>query len=176
MPSSLLESVEISRGGASAIYGSNAVAGVVNINTFPQSDEDILRLSTSYGSFARRFATAKYLTSISDIKLLIAADYSASKGNYPYTILEYSKKQQKERTNADFENSVISLAAQYSNKKYSMSLINFFNSTHRGSPGAVIQGKLLNSKARLSEFQINSLANLKYNINDFQSLSLDLMS
>lgn len=51
MPLGMIEGIEVLKDGASAIYGADAIAGVVNIQTI--RDFDGLRLSTRYGSTDR---------------------------------------------------------------------------------------------------------------------------
>ncbi len=51
IPLGLLESVEVIRGGQSALYGNNAVGGVIKINTRRPSEELSGQVQTSLGSF-----------------------------------------------------------------------------------------------------------------------------
>ena len=51
MPLGMIEGIEVLKDGASAIYGADAIAGVVNIQTL--RDFDGVRLSTRYGSTDR---------------------------------------------------------------------------------------------------------------------------
>ena len=59
IPTSIVERVEILRDGASAIYGSDAIAGVINIIT--RKDFDGMELSLTSG---RPIAGAEYVLSL----------------------------------------------------------------------------------------------------------------
>lgn len=73
LPQSLMERVEIITGGATTVYGSDAVAGVVNFIT--RSDFDGFGLDTS------AYATEKGDSNIFDINLTYGHSFANGKGN-----------------------------------------------------------------------------------------------
>ena len=84
IPTSIIERVDILRDGASAIYGSDAIAGVINIIT--RKDYDGMDFSMSKGS--PDTAGAEYTTAS------ITGGTSNAKGNVFYTIQHYSRDPQ----------------------------------------------------------------------------------
>ncbi|HEY5760236.1 MAG TPA: TonB-dependent receptor, partial [Steroidobacter sp.] len=85
IPMSIIQRVEVVTGGASAAWGSDAIAGVVNILLDDQFDG--LRTSTQYGASTRgdaesTHASIAYGSSIADGQghMVIAAEYQKSNG------------------------------------------------------------------------------------------------
>lgn len=79
MPITLLsniEKVEIIRGPGSALYGSNAFTGVINITTQKNTNEVKVR----YGTHNNSFGQVLYNTKINDYTVDIAADVFSDKG------------------------------------------------------------------------------------------------
>ena len=83
IPTSIVERVEILRDGASAIYGSDAIAGVINIIT--RKDFDGMELSLTSG---RPIAGAEY------VRANLTGGISNSRGNMYYTIQHYGRQPQ----------------------------------------------------------------------------------
>ena len=83
IPTSIVERVEILRDGASAIYGSDAIAGVINIIT--RKDFDGMEVSLTSG---RPTAGAEY------IRANLTGGISNSRGNMYYTIQHYGRQPQ----------------------------------------------------------------------------------
>ena len=83
IPTSIVERVEILRDGASAIYGSDAIAGVINIIT--RKDFDGMEFSVTTG---RPQAGAEY------IRANLTGGISNSRGNMYYTIQHYGRNPQ----------------------------------------------------------------------------------
>ncbi|HCV42569.1 MAG TPA: hypothetical protein DGH68_03725, partial [Bacteroidetes bacterium] len=64
VPVDEIESVEIVRGGQSASFGADAVAGIVNVVTRPESEQNSIRATSSFGSFGyRRYYVSGGVTS-----------------------------------------------------------------------------------------------------------------
>jgi outer membrane receptor protein involved in Fe transport len=83
IPTSIVERVEILRDGASAIYGSDAIAGVINIIT--RKDFDGMELSLTSG---RPIAGAEY------VRANLTGGISNSRGNMYYTVQHYGRQPQ----------------------------------------------------------------------------------
>ena len=76
-----IESVEVVRGPASALYGDNAMSGVINIITKKPKDKPEIRVSTSFGSFN----TQEYGVSIlgaynKQLRVLSGVSYKTTEG------------------------------------------------------------------------------------------------
>ena len=76
-PLTLIERIEFIRGPGSAIYGSNAMMGVINIITLSQ----VKQASISYGSFNRRKANLQASGRIGDATLDLLADIDKDEGD-----------------------------------------------------------------------------------------------
>lgn len=83
IPPEMIERIEIVKGPGSVLYGSDAVAGVVNIITKPIPEEPLLTLSAGYGSEEISLASISYGQKIKNIGVLISAQSEKSeRGRY----------------------------------------------------------------------------------------------
>ncbi|MEM1041616.1 MAG: TonB-dependent receptor [Bacteroidota bacterium] len=86
LPASLLESVEVLHGPASALYGTDAVGGVVSIRS-PQPGRIFARATASGGAFGERRASALASGRIgaSPVFATVAFEHAQAQNDYPYT-------------------------------------------------------------------------------------------
>ncbi|MDP3041885.1 MAG: TonB-dependent receptor [Candidatus Omnitrophota bacterium] len=75
-----VESVEVVRGPASALYGDNAMSGVINIITKKPKDKPETRVSTSFGSFNTREYKASVSGRHKQIGILLGASQKITDG------------------------------------------------------------------------------------------------
>ena len=87
IPVNHLERVEIVRGGSSAIYGADAVGGVINLITRKPSAKEPLRISlrSSLGSFRTSGIESDISGQLGKIGFLASYHFLSSEGNYNYT-------------------------------------------------------------------------------------------
>ncbi|MBD1583876.1 TonB-dependent receptor domain-containing protein [Pseudoalteromonas sp. S16_S37] len=95
IPSALVERVEIITGGASAIYGADAVTGVVNF--IMKKDFVGLEVDASYGESAQSDAASE------DLSITFGQDYANGKGNFTVHAT-YSKRDELKATDRDYAN------------------------------------------------------------------------
>lgn len=103
IPAFLVENVEIITGGASAVYGSDAVAGVVNLKL--RKHVNGLELNAQYGVSGRGDAQTK------DIGILLGSDFADDKGA-AFLSLSYADRDRalyKDRSFLRFQNLVPAL-------------------------------------------------------------------
>jgi iron complex outermembrane receptor protein len=103
IPSFLVENVEIITGGASAVYGSDAVAGVVNLKL--RKHVNGLEVNAQYGVSGRSDAQTK------DIGILLGGDFADEKGA-AFLSLSYADRDRalyKDRSFLRFQNLVPAL-------------------------------------------------------------------
>jgi outer membrane cobalamin receptor len=96
-----IESVEIVRGGQSALYGADAVAGLINIVTLPSIGRNTVRATSSFGSFGyRRYHVSGGLSSGLDG---IRISYGEERGeeDFPYVFRNGPQMSNLNRRNAD---------------------------------------------------------------------------
>ncbi|MDQ7786959.1 MAG: TonB-dependent receptor [Thermodesulfovibrionales bacterium] len=83
IPLEMIERIEIIKGPSSVLYGSDAVAGVVNIITKPIPEKPLFTLSGGYGSEETSLASISYGQKIKDFGVLISAQHEKSeRGRY----------------------------------------------------------------------------------------------
>ena len=84
MPTDEIESIEILRGGQSALYGADAVAGLINIVTRPEAVHNGIDATASLGSFGyRSYHVTGSLSSGSDVVRLGYGE-ERSKEDFPF--------------------------------------------------------------------------------------------
>lgn len=81
IPLNCIERVEVVRGGASAIYGTNAIGGVINLITRKYSgDSPSVNLDVSAGSFNTRDISAGFNVKRNNVSTLVSAAKQQSSG------------------------------------------------------------------------------------------------
>lgn len=75
-----IESIEVVRGPASALYGDNAMSGVINIITKKPKDKPETRVSTSFGSFNTQEYGASTSGAYKQLGYLLGASYKTTEG------------------------------------------------------------------------------------------------
>lgn len=173
LPTSMLESVEILRGGASAQYGGGAVGGVVNLNSsiVPSSKPIDIEASLKAGVWSSYFGNFNIVRRIDNSSLAFAAEYVDSRGDYPFSRQEFGETVESRRQNADFRrvNALVSGAALFDLWLASAKI--FGRNSARGVPGAVLQGAANRSEARLDETEIMSILSARKEF-DFAQLNI----
>lgn len=83
IPLEMIERIEIVKGPGSVLYGSDAVAGVVNIITRPIPEKPLFTMSGGYGSEEISSASISYGQKIKDFGMLVSAQHEkAQRGRY----------------------------------------------------------------------------------------------
>lgn len=157
IPASLLEEVEVVRGGAGATFGAGAMAGAVNLRTLSRLTSPRLSILAEVASFEEYRASISGgipLSQQGTIGILGHAEAQTAQGNFPFRFNEFGKDTVLERRNADAKLLSASLRgfAQLGRWHLQSSVIARFS--ERGTPGAVVQGNIEMAKARLNEQDI----------------------
>lgn len=160
IPAATLQRVEVLRGGDAARFGANALGGVVNIVTAPESRNPTLRAAASLhaGSFGDVGAGAGGSGGTGDHHFDGSIHFTQASGKYPFSYSEFGTRQTRHRQNADFSNLFARAGWSFlrDGTRVSASLQGF--SSERGTPGAVVQGSLEQSAARLAERDLFGVA------------------
>ncbi|MFA4915263.1 MAG: TonB-dependent receptor [Syntrophales bacterium] len=83
IPVDMIEKIEVVKGPASVLYGSDAIAGVVNIITKPIPEKPVFTVSGGYGSYDTSLLNAGYGQKINKFGFLINAQRETSeRGRY----------------------------------------------------------------------------------------------
>lgn len=160
LPIGNISEIEIVRGGASAVYGSNALGGAVNIIT-AKNDKRGFMLETRGGSFGEYGIKAAYSGLFS-----AAFEHLFSKGDFPFSFDQFGETKEYRRGNAEFANTHLSIGFKSNSNIFDYHTKLFVRSTKRGVPGAVVQGRLQADNAELTEKEITSLSGAAFLFNN----------
>ncbi|MES2766741.1 MAG: TonB-dependent receptor [Bacteroidota bacterium] len=168
LPSSLVEEIEVTRGGASMLYGGNAVGGAVNILTNSFKNESFFKTNLQYGSFKSSLISANGGWQISDsLGVSALGEYSQSAGDYPFHSNQFGENVVLKRENGDFKNLSGLITGKFPFKSWQFAAQTLARKTERGTPGAVVQGRVESANARLDEndvlFSLNSFKDISEN-------------
>ncbi len=166
LPVDNIERVEVVQGGNSALYGSDAIGGVVNIITTKSSLERKFNLSGTKGSFNYN----KYQVGYSDrllgqIGLIINYLNEYGDDNYKYNIIDSNIM--KNRENANFRRQNIYFSTEYEYDKTNLQLVSSYTNSNRGIPGSLTFPSLKanqDDKTLSGQFIMNNASLEKINI------------
>ncbi len=150
-PTSMVESVEVVRGGESALFGASAVGGAVNIRSLSPGGKRLLRVTSSAGSFGEIGLGGVLRLPVDSTMLLAGGEYRTSQGDYPFDFTEFGATRTVRRENGDFTNASGVLAWSAAPSGWNIRTHLLGRTTRRGVPGAVVQGSIESREARLEE-------------------------
>ncbi len=146
IPVSFIGSIDVLRGGASALYGANALTGVVRLNMqLPSATE--AHASFAEGSFEEQRVHADIGVVAGATRIGAAVELSTTRGSYPYTFNTFGNDERLDRENGDSRNLNLFLCADLEE----LLVLALGRSTQRGVPGAVVQGNTSQANARLDD-------------------------
>ncbi len=132
-----IERIEILNNGASSIYGSEAIGGVVNIITKTYlSKEPVIGMTVKYGSYDSRLFRMNFNKKISRFSLNLDYTNEKSKNNFSYYFNDGINKLLKERLNSGYSASDYLLNASYrTGKKSELNFYSDYKKSERNIPG-----------------------------------------
>ncbi|MDZ4745552.1 MAG: TonB-dependent receptor [bacterium] len=146
IPVSFIGSIDVLRGGASALYGANALTGVVRLNMqLPSSTS--AHASFAEGSFEEQRSHVDVGVVTDVARIGAAVELSTTRGSFPYTFNAFGNEERLNRENGDARNLNLFLCADF-DELYVLAL---GRSSQRGVPGAVVQGNTSQTRARLDD-------------------------
>ncbi len=160
----LANEIEVVRGGASPIYGANAIGGVINILT-PKIEHFQPKASLGIGSFGKRYANFS-ISGPGRIDYLFTAGFMNAKNNFPYRDTLDSIRIRK---NADLTRGNLLLKTLAAIGPHYFSLLTGFTIAERGSPGPL---DFPSDSARLRDIQL--LTALGYDIFESEKARLQV--
>ncbi|MFM8772043.1 MAG: TonB-dependent receptor plug domain-containing protein [Candidatus Kapaibacterium sp.] len=146
IPMRHIDQAEVVRGGASALYGANALTGAVNVRLRLRDDTRATAL-ISHGAFNEWRAAAGCTLPIADnVRCGVDVDVIGTRGSFPFTTSQFGSTFEVNRQNGDARH-VRALARVEAGDKHSATLL--VRTADRGVPGAVVQGAITQARARL---------------------------
>jgi outer membrane cobalamin receptor len=150
IPANFLQTIEVTRTGASALYGANAIGGAINFRLQNNHQKPSFTLHRS--SFDSYSATSSFGFTSNNIVTNFSLNGVTSRGNYPFPHNEFGTTSLEQRENGDFHQFSGMVSSTYSPSLHSsLSTLIMTSSTERGVPGAVVQGSVEFKNARLKE-------------------------
>ncbi len=102
IPLNMIEKIEIVKGPSSVLYGSDALAGVVNIITKPTPDRTIFGLQFAYGTYDTMISSLYWGTKVNSFGVFVNATREKSRmGEYGYRS-DRDENYKKDRMDAKF--------------------------------------------------------------------------
>lgn len=150
VPLESVEGIEVIRGGDGALYGSNALGGVVNVRTTPTAERS-WRATLGAGSFGEHSISLSAVYPVHPVHTVhLHANYNAARGDYPFTFREFGETLRIQRENGDHETAGAGVGWRYEGRPAGGVSFSGFSS-RSGVPGAVTQGNRELTRAELSE-------------------------
>ncbi|MFA4911270.1 MAG: TonB-dependent receptor [Desulfobacteria bacterium] len=107
IPVDMIEKIEVVKGPASVLYGSDAIAGVVNIITKPIPEKPMFTVSGGYGSYDTSLFNVGYGQKINKFGFLISAQRETSeRGRYGATEDDFKGEYVLSKLSYDFSDNV----------------------------------------------------------------------
>ena len=129
MPLALADRIEVARGGNSALYGTSAVGGVVNVLT-PEPSQFSGDLKAGLGSFGRRTFSLTHTNWYAPVGYAIAGQLTHADNDFPFTDAFDSARTMR---NADLTSRALLAKGVYRSGPHCGSLLGEFNQTQRGT-------------------------------------------
>lgn len=150
VPMAMVDHVDVLRGGASALYGANAMTGVVNMSIAMPSKATAGGLA-SVGSFEEHHVNAHGSAPTPIGTIGASIDMLTSSGAFPYYMKVDGVPYDVNRENSDVRSLSGLLHFQPTERWTVFALA---RSADRGVPGAVVQGSTTNARARMSDADV----------------------
>lgn len=161
MPLENVEEIEVVRGGDGALYGSNALGGVVNIRTGAQATPRY-RSTIGLGSFGQRSLTLSAVHPLHPVHSVhLHAAYRTATNDYPFAFHEFGETREVRRENSQHESFTAGLGWRYDRDPVSAGISLDGFTTSRGVPGGVTQGNRELTEAELSEREGSATARVE---------------
>jgi outer membrane cobalamin receptor len=179
IPTGEIERIELARGGGSALYGANAVGGVINILTRASPPGPGSSIEGSTGSFGTsRLAFRSSILPAKGWSLTAGGSTETGSGNYPFLFRQGGDEKEAVRTNSDHRGYDLFLKSDWvpaagPRARFLLS----YASLDRGTPGPLLTPSSQGS-ARQADDQLQAIGSASAQLGDRTTLlvSGDLQS
>lgn len=134
LPTLLLQSVEVMPGAGSALYGTDALGGVVNLRTRRPEGQTTGAVSAGYGAYGDRTASALVSGGSGPWSALVLGEYATSEGDYPYFDASRFPADWVRRTGADRTRRSVYASARYHREARRLRATAWYTDAERGLP------------------------------------------
>lgn len=146
VPVTMIGSVDATRGGAAALFGANALTGVLDIG-LRRPTSTALKASAGVGSFEESRTSVDVDVVQSGMSIAASLDVLSTRGSFPFTMRESSGDVvNRENGDARLLSAMLSFRPSASTSAYVLT-----RSSSRGVPGAVVRGSVAQARARLED-------------------------
>lgn len=172
LPIDLFSFAEIVKSGESVSNGNGALGGCINFVTKKINEYDKIYSKLSYGSFDTKFFEFGFSLNKLNIPINFSINYLKSSGEFNFIFNNFGEKIDTTRKNNQYNS--VNMIANYNTifENSTLSIIDFFNISEKGLPGAVLIGKLEDSNTRFSENSNTFLASYFWKIDTLNSLTI----
>ncbi len=101
LPTAILQDVEVLHGGASAVYGSDAVGGVISMSTRRPQGGTRVELTSRLGAWTERAVGIVVSGASRKVDGVVSIDYGSTKGDFSYLDASSFPSRDRRRVNAD---------------------------------------------------------------------------
>ncbi len=171
IPEFLIENVIVYRGGNSAFFGNNASAGIVQLNTAFETSNKLI-LNSSMASYDDYKFHIKVNTELPGMPTSFSIGMNSSKGNYKFLTNQFGNNLHASRTNGYYQQYYSTLKVNKKIGNWYMNASTFVSKSKQGIPGAVVQGKIESTTAKMDEFDILALVNTENKFDSTKSISI----
>jgi outer membrane cobalamin receptor len=161
VPASRIGRIELSRGGSSALYGANALGGIINIFTLPPGTVPAVSLDASAGSFGESGIGLRASVSPSEEwRLLAGGSTRSGSGNYPFLLSDGGGTHEEVRTDSDYRERDLYLKSSWSpSPGRQAEMLVSYSTLDRGTPGPFVTAAS-QGMARQADDQIQAIGSL----------------
>jgi outer membrane cobalamin receptor len=172
LPMNNIDHIEVVRGGNSALYGADAVGGVINILSSRPSDTLKMHTDASFGSFDYKRYSFDAGGRIQGVGLIFGVMHDQATGNYPFILHKPGGADTvQKREGADFTRTQLYLNSDYSfDDRAAMTVSIQRIKSNQGAPGSLTYV----SHLRQDDDAVTTVATLHDNHVDALSFSLNM--
>ncbi len=157
VPTNDLSSIEVSQGGASALYGANAVGGVVSLQS-EQFSGNFIRVNLGTGSFGSQTYGGEISEGLGSAQVDLTLQQRRAVNDYGFSFANGSGNLPMKRIGADYliDNQSLKITIPSSNGRSSLFVQNI--SDNRGTPGMVTDASFVGTAREIDK---NTIAIIK---------------
>ena len=151
LPLALIGEIQVLRGGAAALYGGNAIGGVVNARSRTLQAPAVFGCKLERASFNEWSVAAYGGLRRGSGQISAALSLEQGDGDFPFVFNQFGREQTFRRTNGDAQLRAATVRMSWSPQPIKTHATVFVHDSERGSPGAVVQGRIEDTEARLED-------------------------